>query len=55
MKTVTIHQLAEQKPVAIIIEVDEGECCPRCGAPLKEAQSVCAYCKTQVIDMEQGD
>lgn len=53
MKTVTFHRLAEPKPVAIIVEVEEGECCPRCGAPLKEGQQVCAYCKTQVIDMAQ--
>jgi hypothetical protein len=53
MKIVTVQMIAEPKPFAIIVEVDEGECCPRCGAPLKEGQSVCAYCKTQVIDMVQ--
>lgn len=51
MKTVTIQPLAALKPVAIIVEVEEGECCPPCGAPLKEGQQECAHCKTQVIDM----
>jgi hypothetical protein len=51
MKTVSYQQISDPEPTEIIVELEPGESCPRCGAPLEVGCSACSHCKTPVREM----
>lgn len=48
MQTLVIQHLCDPNPTHVIIECDDTDTCPGCGAGYKVGMSQCEYCRRPV-------